>query len=126
MPRAKELGVSGRDHYDSLFQNELAREAEWLDRTAKNKADWIEVLLKKKGISCGTLLELGCGTGSVIRECQRRDLARTYIAVDYSETAIEYLRAHSDGIETYVADVTAADFAPGRPPDVVVLSHVIE
>jgi SAM-dependent methyltransferase len=126
MPRAKELGVSGRDHYDSLFQNELAREAEWLDRTAKNKADSIELLLKKNGISCGTLLELGCGTGSVIRECQRRDLARTYIAVDYSETAIEYLRSHSDGIETYVADVTAADFAPGRPLDVVVLSHVIE
>jgi SAM-dependent methyltransferase len=126
MARVKETGVSGRDHYDSLFQDEIEREAEWLDRTARPKADSIEHLIKRNGIACGTLLELGCGTGSVIRECQRRDLAGTYLAVDYSEAAIDYLRRHSRGIEACVADLTAPDFAFDRPVDVVVLSHVIE
>lgn len=126
MSQEKKEGVSGRDHYDSLYQNELAREAEWLDRTAGHKADSIEQLLKRNNIPCETLLELGCGTGSVIRECQRRKLAKTYIAVDYSDTAIDYLRRNSDGIETYVFDVTADDFTFDRPVDVVVLSHVIE
>jgi SAM-dependent methyltransferase len=126
MAHQKEAGVSGRDHYDALYQTELAREAEWLDRTAGHKADSIERLLKRNKVECNTLLELGCGTGSVIRECQRRKLAETYIAVDYSETAIKHLSEQTEGIETYVFDVTAADFSFDRLVDVVVLSHVIE
>jgi SAM-dependent methyltransferase len=126
MSRRKEAGVSGRDHYDGIYQNELEKEAEWLDRTAGHKVDSIEYLLKKNNITCNTLLELGCGTGSVVRECQRRNLAEDYVALDYSETAIEYLRRHSDRIEALVADLTAPDFVFERPVDVVVLSHVIE
>jgi SAM-dependent methyltransferase len=126
MSQAKQAGVSGRDHYDSLYQKQLANEAEWLDRTANHKADSIEYLLRKNGIPCGTMLELGCGTGSVIRECQRRGLSKSFIAVDYSESAIEYLREHSAGIETHVADVTDPAFVFDEPVDVVVLSHVIE
>lgn len=126
MPQVKQTGVSGRDHYDSLFQNELDREAEWLDRTAGHKADSIERLLKKNNIECDTLLELGCGTGSVIRECQRRKIAKSYIAVDYSDTAIDYLNSNSNEIETHSFDVTSEDFSFNRPVDVVVVSHVIE
>jgi SAM-dependent methyltransferase len=126
MAQLKESRVSGRDHYDALYQNQLAGEAEWLDRTARHKADSVEHLLKKNGIACETLLELGCGTGSVIRECKARGLAKTYIAVDYSATAVDFLRGRDVDIETHVADVTAGDLALGRPVDVVVLSHVIE
>ena len=53
-------------------------------------------------------------------------MAKDYSAVDYSATAIDYLRGHSDHIETLVADVTAPDFAFERAVDVIVLSHVIE
>jgi SAM-dependent methyltransferase len=126
MSQMKLAHVSGRDHYDAIYRDQLANEAEWLDRTARHKADSIEHLIRKNGIARETMLELGCGTGSVIRECQRRGLARSYIAVDYSETAIEYLRAHSVDIETHIADVTDAELAFDRPVDVVVLSHLIE
>jgi SAM-dependent methyltransferase len=126
MTQLKRADVSGRDHYDSLFQSQLANEAEWLDRTAGNKADSIQLLLRRHGVDCSTMLELGCGTGSVIRECQRRGLADRFVAVDYSSAAIEYLRAHSSGIETQVADVTHPSFGLTEAVDVVVLSHVIE
>jgi SAM-dependent methyltransferase len=72
------------------------------------------------------MLELGSGTGSVIRECQRRGLANRFIAVDYSSTAIDYLSEHSEGIETHVADLTEPGFSLGASADVVVLSHVVE
>ena len=126
MSQTKQASVSGRDHYDGIYRKQLANEAEWLDRTARHKVDSIEHLLLGNGITCQTMLELGCGTGSVIRECQRRGLAESYIAVDYSETAIDYLRAHSQGIETHVADVTDAELAFDRPVDLIVVSHVIE
>jgi SAM-dependent methyltransferase len=122
----KEATVSGRDHYDGIFQTQLQEEAEWLDRTSKHKADSIELLLSKHNIECETLVELGCGTGSVIRECQRRNLARSYVAVDYSRTAIDYLAQNSHGIETYVADVMDPSIGLPRSADVVVVSHVIE
>jgi SAM-dependent methyltransferase len=126
MTQIKQAEVSGRDHYDNLFQSHLLEEAEWLERTAGNKADSIEILLRKHGIKCRTLLELGCGTGSVIRECQRRGLAERFIAIDYSSAAIEYLNEHSSGIDTYVADVTSDTFKLPEAVDVIVLSHVIE
>ena len=126
MSQTKLAHVSGRDHYDAIYRKQLANEAEWLDRTARHKADSIEHLIRRNGIACETMLELGCGTGSVIRECQRRGLAGSYIAVDYSATAIDYLRAHSVDIETHIADVTDAALTFDQPVDVVVLSHVIE
>jgi SAM-dependent methyltransferase len=125
MPK-KKTGVSGRDHYFDIYRNELQDEAEWLRRSASNKVDSIERLLRHHNIESRTLLELGCGTGAVISECRRRGLARRYIAVDFSEDAIEFTRSTSPGIEVMAADVAAPMFTFPAPVDVVVISHVIE
>jgi SAM-dependent methyltransferase len=58
-------------------------------------------------------------------ECQRRGLAEGYVAVDYSQEAIDYLRENSSGIQAIAADITVT------PPlsqqcDVLIVSHVIE
>lgn len=118
--------TSGKDHYRLLYQTELEQEAEWLRRGAVEKVNSIEDLLTRNGIKPRKLLELGCGTGAVIAECQRRDLAVSYVGVDYAPEAIDYLSRHSEGIEAIQADITSRGFQMSDPCDVVVLSHVLE
>jgi SAM-dependent methyltransferase len=122
----KDSSVSGRDHYANIYKTELELEAEWLRYGAISKVDSIEMLLRQNGIKPLTLLELGCGTGAVITECQRRGLAVEFTAVDYSKPAVEYLEAHSEGIHCITADITDSSFTLDRTFDVVILSHVLE
>jgi SAM-dependent methyltransferase len=117
--------ISGRDYYQTLYQSDLEVEAQWLTYGASQKTDSIEMLLHRNRIQPRTLLELGCGTGAVILECQRRGLAERLSAIDYSPEAISYLKAHSTGIDCRVADITDAAVA-GQHFDVVILSHVLE
>jgi 2-polyprenyl-3-methyl-5-hydroxy-6-metoxy-1,4-benzoquinol methylase len=116
----------GKDIFLDKYRKDLQDEARWLEYGAVFKADRVETLLRRHGIRPGTLLELGCGTGAVIRECQRRGLAKEYIAIDASEDAITWARDRSPGIECSVADITEPGFTLSKPVDVVVLSHVLE
>lgn len=121
----KDPTVCGRDYYESLYHEQVVAEAEWLRRGAIEKANSIERLLKNHGIRPTTFMELGCGTGAVIRECQNRGLAQRYIAADYSTEALQYLKGYSPNIETICTDITIPGALP-RQVDVVILSHVLE
>ena len=116
----------GKDIYLDKYRNELEEEARWLEYGALCKADSVETLLRRHGIQPHTLLELGSGTGAVIRECQRRGLAQEYVAVDASEEAIARAKERSLGIKCLVADITEPDFTVFEHVDVIVLSHVLE
>lgn len=118
--------VSPRDHYEGLYRTELALEAEWLRYGSHEKANSIELLLNRNGIRPRTILELGCGTGAVISECQRRGLASEFTAIDCSYEAIKHLRSRSAGIRSIVADIADPAFELDQTFDVVVLSHVLE
>ena len=118
--------VLGKDIYLDKYRNGLEDEARWLEFGAAMKANSVATLLRGRGIHPGALLELGSGTGAVIRECQRQGLARDYIAVDASEEAIAWARERSPGIRCMVADITDPGFTQTEPVDVVVLSHVLE
>ena len=122
----KSSEVLGKEHYRLLYQTELEKEAEWLRRGAAEKVNSIEMLMSAHAIKPKSILELGCGVGAVITECQRRGLAGKYMGVDYSPEAINYLRKHSQGIEPIQGDITAPDFHLDEKFDVVVLSHVLE
>lgn len=126
-PVALDSGKSGRDHYEAVYKEALARQAEWLRRGAGHKADSVEQLLHRNGITPASILELGCGTGAVIGELQRRALAQQYYGVDYSEEAIAYLKDAFPSIECAVADVMETPNPFDKDSfDVVVLSHTIE
>jgi len=116
----------GKDIYLDKYRNELEEEARWLEYGAICKADSVETLLRRHGIEPHTLLELGSGTGALIRACQRRGLAKEYIAIDASEDAIRWARERSHGIKCLVADITEPEFAVIERVDVIVLSHVLE
>jgi SAM-dependent methyltransferase len=123
-PKARQ--VSARDHYEELYRTELSLEAAWLRYGANEKANSVEHLLSRNGICPRTMLELGCGTGAIIAECQRRGLASEFTAIDYSSEAIEYLQSRSAGIRCMVADIADPAFKLDQTFDVVVLSHVLE
>jgi SAM-dependent methyltransferase len=116
----KTITQSGRDQYDAIYRKDLPAEAEWLRVGACDKADSIEILMRQCAIVSESMLELGCGTGEVIKECQRRGLARQYAAIDYSEPAIQYLRENSDGIDIRQEDIASPSFSISGHFDVVI------
>ena len=126
MALPRQTDTSGRDHYAAIYRDELAAEARWLQYGAADKVDSVAQLLAGQGIVPGRVLELGCGTGAVITECQRRGLGQSFTAIDYSADAIAHLAAQSPGIECFQADINAPDFRLDREFDVVILSHVLE
>ena len=126
MGKTKAKAISGRDHYAGIYEAEVELEAEWLRYGAPYKVDSVQALLGRHGVKPITLLELGCGTGAVITECQRRGLGMEFTGVDYSKDAIAYLKSHSHGIHCLEADITDPAFTLNRSFDVVILSHVLE
>jgi SAM-dependent methyltransferase len=118
--------VLGKEIYLDKYRNDLEDEARWLEFGAVLKANSVETLLRRRSIAPDSLLELGSGTGAVIRECRRKGLAREYFAVDASEEAIAWSRERSPGIRCIVADITDPAFEPQQSVDLVLLSHVLE
>ena len=120
-------GKSGRDDYAQKYARNPDFQAEWLRRGAKEKANSVEVLLAHPNIQPHSILELGCGSGAVIGELQKRNLAKTYFGIDYSKDAIQLMANHYPEIKGMVGDVTQLE----KPFDVnhfdiLVCSHTIE
>jgi hypothetical protein len=126
MAALKQIGTSGRDHYAHIYKNELEQEITWLQIGASEKVNSIELLLKQTGISPVSAIELGCGPGAVIVECQRRGLASQFTAVDYSEEALSYLASTAPDVRCIAADITDPRVHFPGEFDVVILSHVLE
>ena len=121
-------GMKGRDQYNSTYKHNLQNEAEWLRRNAAGKADSVEQLLHRNWIKPKRILELGCGTGALLSELKRRNIAEQYFGVDYSREAIQYVMNTQPGIQCAVADITQnpQPFEDITCFDVVVISHTIE
>lgn len=116
----------GKDRYAEHYRDNLELQAKWLTFGAIEKTNSIQTLLERNSIKARTILELGCGTGAILQECQRRGLAQAYTGVDYSEEAIAYLQTHVPGVTAYAADIMSDDLALQGSFDVVILSHVLE
>ncbi|MEZ4699700.1 MAG: class I SAM-dependent methyltransferase [Rhodothermales bacterium] len=121
-------GQSGRDYYAGVYRGDLQREAEWLRRTAPQKAAAIQALLSTERLRPQTVLEIGAGTGAVIARLRRVGVGISHFAVDFSQEAIDELRRTEAGIQATVADimVTPDPFATPGGYDLMVASHVVE
>jgi len=116
----------GKANYQNIYINRLDAEAEWLRAAAVQRADNIHFLLTKHSITAESILDLGCGTGAVITELQRRNIGKRYHGVDYSPEVIAYLTAHSSGIQTQVADLTDDSVSIPGAFDLAVVIHVLQ
>ncbi len=122
-----ESGQSGRDYFAGIFSADVAREAEWLRRTAGQKVASIRRLLRSAGLSPRSVLEIGAGTGAVIGSLRAQGVGQTHYAVDFSDAALGVLRAADPGVATAVADVTVTPDPFGAGPyDLAFASHVVE
>ncbi len=120
-------GLSGRDFYAEKFRSDLDRQAEWLRRGARQKADSIIWLQRHANIDLESIIEIGSGTGAVIAELRGRGVGTRHFAVDYSEQAIAELRRAEPEIESAVADVTVTPDPFGQGPyDLAYATHVVE
>ena len=120
-------GKSGRDDYAEKYEHDAARHVEWLRRTGMQKVDSIEAFLARRRIVPDAILELGCGSGSVIGEVQRRGLASRCYGVDFSDRAIGLMASLHPEVRGKASDVAKAPNPFDRQAfDVVAASHVIE
>jgi len=99
---------------------------EWRALGARTKADHVVALLERGGVRPRRLVEIGCGTGSLLGELAARAVAPALEGFDLSPAAIDIARGQG------LTGVRFRAFDGGRVPaedgayDVAVLSHVLE
>lgn len=97
----------------------------WRALGARRKA--ANIVRVCKGICPGSVLEVGCGTGAVIRALHELKFSESYSCVDLSPSAVAFVRNSLPSIVNcaIVGRADALPFSDGAF-DVVILSHVIE
>jgi SAM-dependent methyltransferase len=96
----------------------------WREIGAQAKArNVVEVC---RGIRVRSILEIGCGTGAVIRTLQAMGFAEEYACIDIALSAVQFARSSCAALSR--ASVGSAGVLPFRDRSftVAVLSHVIE
>ena len=98
---------------------------EWRREGARHKVD--NIIAVCGGVRVESLLEIGCGTGAILRELANREFARSYAGTDVSAAALGAARRvlgeeYEGG---FVADAGSLPLAAGSF-SVAVLSHVLE
>ncbi len=120
-------GITGRDYYARLYSDSLEYEAEWLRRRSFQTADSICKLIQYQGLKPEKILEVGCGTGAVLTELKRRDIAKSYYAIDYSPEAIDYVKQTLPDVISVVGDVTdCSELFQEEAFDLIICAHVLE
>ncbi len=120
-------GLTGRDHYSSTYSDSLKRQIDWLRRGANQKANAICMLLNQNGLKPSSILEVGCGTGAIIAELQRRGVAKSYHAIDYSAEAIAFVKKTLPNVHSLVGDIVDCATLFGEHKfDLIICSHVLE
>jgi len=100
------------DEHPNYFVDEIEPHlAEWLPRVAFT-----------------TLLDAGCGDGSLLAALHRRGhlKGRRAIGVDLSQTRVEIARRHVPGLEARVDDVETLGTVEGAGVDFVISTQVLE
>jgi SAM-dependent methyltransferase len=113
--------------YSLADRAEAERLGRWRALGARSKGAHVAALCERAGLRPRTLVEIGCGDGSLLGELSARGVARALDGFELSAPAAELARARdipgAGRIEAYDgAHVPAADGAY----DLAVLSHVLE
>src|SRR5580692_12075385 len=113
--------------YNTAYREALRDEAflAWREAGARQKAINIADVCRK--ISVSSVLEIGCGTGAVLRELGCMNFANRYVATDISAAAVEFAKQSCGPLlsNAYVGPADSLPF-PAKSFSVAILSHVIE
>jgi len=113
--------------YNAAYRNALndGTFLAWREAGARQKAINIAEVCRK--ISVFSALEIGCGTGSVLRALGSLQFAKRCVATDISVAAVEFAKQSCGRLlsEAYVGSADSLPF-PDKSFSVAILSHVIE
>jgi SAM-dependent methyltransferase len=99
----------------------------WRVHCADVNGALIQKGLDAVGYQPGRLIEIGCGDGALARELVSRDLAKSWVGYEISETAAEFVRASQPERMEYVKAFNGETLPePDDSFDVAVLSEVVE
>ncbi len=97
----------------------------WRDLGARRKAD--NIVRVCRGLNPVSVIEIGCGTGAVLRLLHAMNLAQQYFCMDLSPSAIAFAEASCPAFAGHAFAGRAEELAfPDGSFDVAILSHVIE
>jgi SAM-dependent methyltransferase len=113
--------------YNTAYTEALSDESflAWREAGARQKAANIARVCRN--IPVTSVLEIGCGTGAVLRELGSMHFANRYAAMDISAAAIEFTQRSCGSLlsEAHVGPADTLPF-PEKSFSVAILSHVIE
>lgn len=113
--------------YNTGYREALRDESflAWREAGAREKACNIANVCRK--IQVSSVIEIGCGTGAVLRHLGAMNFAKRYVASDISAAAVEFAQESCGSLlsEVYVGPADSLPF-PGKSFSVAILSHVIE
>lgn len=113
--------------YEAGYGTALKDEAfvSWRGAGARQKAE--NILRVCQGIHIRSAIEIGCGTGGVLKRLQERQFAKQFACLDVSHSAVKFARNACRKLVS-CACVASATALPFRAVafDVAILSHVIE
>jgi SAM-dependent methyltransferase len=119
--------VSTREFYEAGYSLADPAEAErmgrWRAIGARSKAGHVRTLLERAGLQPATIVEIGCGDGSLLAELAQ--IARAVDGFELSANAAGYARDRGVARRVEAFD---GEHVPARDGeyDVAVLSHVLE
>jgi len=112
-----------REHYVSrLAEKEEHARLDWEDAYSHRKR--FEVLIDHVPLAHKTLLDVGCGVGSLYRFLRDRGIECSYIGVDVLPEMVEMARGYSPEATFLVGDPFHEDLVSSRSVDVVYASGV--
>lgn len=113
--------------YNTAYREALRHESflAWREAGARQKATNIARVCRKIPVS--SVLEIGCGTGAVLRELGAMNFGKYYVATDISAAAVEFAKTSCGPLlsTAYVGPADSLPF-PEKSFSVAILSHVVE
>ncbi|NEU14048.1 methyltransferase domain-containing protein [Methylobacterium sp. BTF04] len=110
-------------YYDKAYD---ARECDWREVCAVDKADHIGALLGARRTEVETVVEVGCGTGDVVARLSSLGIGRRLVGIDIVDPALNNARTRHAANVSFLQQTGARLPFDDESTDLVVASHVLE
>lgn len=118
------LSTEVKQAYENQYDASIVA---WREANGQHKAENIERILKKNGLSPARICEVGCGEGSILNWLGKKNVGKELYGLDISDSAIEIARSKNipNLVEIQSFSGYEIPYADGSF-DLAICSHVIE
>lgn len=115
-----------KEFYEQYYKKIDTRGSEWRELTASIKARNIATMVD--GLTVNSVIDIGCGTGSVLSQLAKIHIGKHYHVVDIANQAISIVKERGDIPNLLEASVFDGLNLPygNQQFDLAILSHVVE